>query len=140
MMTTSQVRARGNRRRPSASAPSRGDTGGPCRQLSDEELILVLGVLVGTNLEIPVTASPERPSARHMGNQRMPLHPRRDGDQLHDLPESLPERSAEIVQLARQWAPFGGPPEDEIYVRFGITRECFMQRLAEVNSRRGWER
>lgn len=137
MKITSQIHARSNRHRPKASAPSRGKAGTPRRHLSAEELELVLGVLVGTNLEISSTSRRLRPSARHTGYHSVPPHPDPHDDLLKNQPENLPERSAEIVQLARYWAPYGGPPEDEIYVRFGICRACFLQRLAEINARRG---
>ncbi|MBY3793750.1 hypothetical protein HQP42_15290 [Rhodococcus fascians] len=34
-------------------------------------------------------------------------------------------RVAEYRELARQWKPFGGVPEEEIFVRFGVTKATF---------------
>lgn len=40
----------------------------------------------------------------------------------------------QIVQYARLWAPFGGPPQDEILPRFGLTVPQFTSRLGELIS------
>ncbi len=37
-----------------------------------------------------------------------------------------------MVRLAEIWLPFGGPPEDEIFTRFGITGRAFEARLAQI--------
>ncbi|MCZ4590024.1 hypothetical protein O4328_41440 [Rhodococcus opacus] len=34
-------------------------------------------------------------------------------------------RVAEYLDLARQWKPFGGVPEEEIFVRFGVSKTDF---------------
>ncbi|AHK36176.1 hypothetical protein Pd630_LPD17022 (plasmid) [Rhodococcus opacus PD630] len=31
----------------------------------------------------------------------------------------------ETCALARSWAPYGGPPDEEIFVRFGWTKATF---------------
>jgi hypothetical protein len=40
-----------------------------------------------------------------------------------------PNEAARILELARRWAPYGGPPDDDIFVQFGLTRAEFMNRL-----------
>ncbi|MDV7354638.1 hypothetical protein R4282_16695 [Rhodococcus oxybenzonivorans] len=39
---------------------------------------------------------------------------------------------AEIIRFAEVWAPYGGPPGDEVFVRFGITTAEFRVRLHDV--------
>ena len=36
----------------------------------------------------------------------------------------------EVVEFAEMWSPFGGPPADEIFVRFGMSPERFSRVLA----------
>lgn len=44
-----------------------------------------------------------------------------------------PSREAEVlVGLAQTWAPFGGPPDEEIFIRFGITRSRFTEKLWRI--------
>ena len=40
--------------------------------------------------------------------------------------------AAEIIRFAEVWAPYGGPPGDEVFVRFGITTAQFRARLRDV--------
>lgn len=40
--------------------------------------------------------------------------------------------AADIVQCARMWVPFGGPPADEIFVRFGMSQTRFTERLWQI--------
>ena len=42
---------------------------------------------------------------------------------------------AELVELARRWEPYGGVPEEEIFVRFGISKPLFDTVLAEADNR-----
>ncbi|RYH71196.1 MAG: hypothetical protein EON54_00025 [Alcaligenaceae bacterium] len=44
---------------------------------------------------------------------------------------SHPSEELEILRFAEIWAPFGGPPPDEIFQRFGMTKHRFNQRLWE---------
>ncbi|REE73109.1 hypothetical protein C8E05_2510 [Rhodococcus wratislaviensis] len=45
----------------------------------------------------------------------------------------MPSKEAErILQFARVWAPFGGAPDEEVFVRFGISRTLFPERLWQV--------
>lgn len=37
-----------------------------------------------------------------------------------------------LKETAQQWLPFGGPPAEEILVRFGITLDVFYRRLAHI--------
>lgn len=38
----------------------------------------------------------------------------------------------EMLDLARIWLPFGGPPAGEILVRFGINRTQFHHRILRI--------
>ncbi|WP_109526444.1 hypothetical protein [Nocardia aurea] len=38
----------------------------------------------------------------------------------------------ELLQLAKIWLPYGGPPSEEIVVRFGLSRTAFNRRVLEV--------
>jgi hypothetical protein len=40
--------------------------------------------------------------------------------------------AADIVRCARIWAAFGGPPADEIFVRFGMSEARFAERLWQI--------
>lgn len=46
-----------------------------------------------------------------------------------------PKEAARILELARRWAPYGGPPDDDIFIQFGLTRVEFMNRLANLTRR-----
>ncbi len=46
-----------------------------------------------------------------------------------------PKEAARILELARRWAPYGGPPDDDIFIQFGLTRVEFMNRLAGLTRR-----
>lgn len=39
--------------------------------------------------------------------------------------EPSTSRIAEYLRLAQQWVPYGGVPEEEIFVRFGVTKADF---------------
>ncbi|SEB47548.1 hypothetical protein SAMN04490220_1937 [Rhodococcus jostii] len=44
-----------------------------------------------------------------------------------------PDTEAErLIEFASMWAPFGGAPEEEILVRFGMTTHRFVERLWQV--------
>lgn len=38
----------------------------------------------------------------------------------------------ELLWFACIWAPFGGPPETEVFIRYGITKSKFVERLWQV--------
>ncbi|MFC9839931.1 hypothetical protein ACFVKB_40055 [Rhodococcus sp. NPDC127530] len=38
----------------------------------------------------------------------------------------------EFIDFAEKWAPYGGPPDDETFVTFGMTPARFRQRLHEL--------
>ena len=38
----------------------------------------------------------------------------------------------DILNFARMWAPFGGPPREELYVRFGVHPARFVERLSQI--------
>jgi len=37
----------------------------------------------------------------------------------------------QIVEFAQTWSPFGGPPDEELFVRFGMNRSRFAEVLAD---------
>lgn len=50
------------------------------------------------------------------------------------LPLFTPEELA-LLELARRWAPYGGVEEDEVFIKFGITRSQFYKRVGTLHSR-----
>ncbi|WKN60838.1 hypothetical protein HJ581_0045100 [Rhodococcus opacus] len=40
--------------------------------------------------------------------------------------------SQRLIEFAHMWAPYGGASEEEILVRFGMTRSRFIERLWRV--------
>ena len=54
----------------------------------------------------------------------------RNGRRMKPLTNRV--ESAEFVQFARMWGPFGGPPDEEIFVRFGMSRARFERCLAQI--------
>ncbi|GAB7067157.1 hypothetical protein H7J06_12675 [Mycobacterium hodleri] len=38
----------------------------------------------------------------------------------------------DIVTFMRNWAPYGGPPADEVLAEFGLTREQLVTRYQEI--------
>lgn len=42
-----------------------------------------------------------------------------------------------IIDFAMLWLPYGGPPDEEILVRFGMSEQRFRARLAAIVSDRG---
>lgn len=46
--------------------------------------------------------------------------------------ERLSPDAEALIAFARIWAPYGGPPDDELFVRFGIGRSCFDERLRRI--------
>lgn len=38
----------------------------------------------------------------------------------------------DIVTFMRSWAPYGGPPADEVLPEFGLTREQLVQRYQQI--------
>ena len=38
----------------------------------------------------------------------------------------------DIVTFMRSWAPYGGPPADEVLLEFGLTREQLVARYHQI--------
>jgi hypothetical protein len=108
-----------------------------CRPLSSAELALVVGVLLGRTVEVPTApATQTSASAPASGRDPQPCPDARAcRNRGRELADGLPARWEEIIRLARQWEPYGGPPEEEIYVQFGLPRPDYLDRLARINSR-----
>lgn len=47
-------------------------------------------------------------------------------------PDLSPAEITAIISFARAWAPYGGPPEDELFVQFGVTKARFVEMLGQV--------
>lgn len=45
---------------------------------------------------------------------------------------SLPSESADYIDFAQTWAPYGGPPAEDILVRYGMTTKRFLDALANA--------
>ena len=43
-----------------------------------------------------------------------------------------------ILILVLEWLPFGGPPQDEVWVLFGLAPEHFWARVCHLISEPGW--
>lgn len=56
-----------------------------------------------------------------------PAHPERT--------HTMGREDTELVSFAARWAPFGGPPAEEVFVRFGITLPRFRIRVQEAAAR-----
>jgi hypothetical protein len=41
----------------------------------------------------------------------------------------------ELLRFTISWRPYGQVPEDELFLRFGLTRERFTERLREISCR-----
>lgn len=41
----------------------------------------------------------------------------------------------QIMQFVLRWIPFGGPPDDEMFPRFGLTPSEFRSRFREIVSK-----
>lgn len=40
-------------------------------------------------------------------------------------------QSEELLQFARIWAPYGGAPDEEVFIKFGITGQQFREQIAQ---------
>ena len=63
--------------------------------------------------------SPHR-NATRTGVRRYPRRPRK------------PTESQIMVDFASMWQPWGGAPDDDILVRFGLPEHAFYKRLANI--------
>jgi len=45
----------------------------------------------------------------------------------------------DIVTFMRSWAPYGGPPADEVLPEFGMTRDQLVRRYQEILAHRAAE-
>lgn len=51
------------------------------------------------------------------------------------LPSVIDRSDRDLLTFAVSWLPYGGPPEGEILVQFGLTKEMFPDRLRETVNR-----
>ncbi len=51
-----------------------------------------------------------------------------------------PDEDQLLVALAVEWLPYGGPPADQIWERFGISAEHYWHRLCYLLTLRRWLR
>ena len=124
----------------SAATPQRSTPAMHCRPLSSAELALVVGVLLGRTVEVPTAPATQTAASAPASGRAAHPQPCPDAracrNRGRELADGLPARWEEIIRLARQWEPYGGPPEEEIYVQFGLPRPDYLDRLARINSRR----
>lgn len=76
-------------------------------------------------------------NTRHRdGTERDPGDVAVAGHDTVPRPDALARQwQGELVELARRWEPYGGVPEEEIFVRFGISKPLFDKVLTEANNR-----
>ncbi|EKT79082.1 hypothetical protein WSS_A29379 [Rhodococcus opacus M213] len=48
------------------------------------------------------------------------------------LQPPLSTEQEDFLNFARMWAPFGGPPREELFVRFGMPPSRFVERLRQI--------
>jgi hypothetical protein len=53
----------------------------------------------------------------------------RSVDELQRKAGKLSKFDAAILEFARRWLPYGGPPPDEIWVEFGMSTRRYEQHL-----------
>jgi len=128
----------------SAATPQRSTQAMHCRPLSSAELALVVGVLLGRTVEVPTAPATQTtvsaPTSERDAHPQPCPDARACRNRGREPANGLPARWKEIIQLARQWEPYGGPPEEETYVQFGLPRPEYLDRLARINSRLAPER
>ncbi|MFC0454853.1 hypothetical protein [Rhodococcus jostii] len=64
---------------------------------------------------------------------------RREAERHRARQPKLGKEVEDILDFARTWAPFGGPPEDEIFVNFGMCPSRFAERLWHIIGEFGCE-
>lgn len=75
------------------------------------------------NVDQPDRGSP-------LGPAQAPDHP----NAMRPAPIS-PTEASQILDLARRWAPYGGPPEADIFIQFGVTKAEFIARVIQLTHR-----
>ncbi|RYE43130.1 MAG: hypothetical protein EOP24_29640 [Hyphomicrobiales bacterium] len=71
-----------------------------------------------------ITDQLDRYRAERRRRLRQAQHTRRHGQ--------WPSEQEELIRFARIWAPYGGPPPEEVFVRFGITAKSFAERIRHM--------
>lgn len=72
---------------------------------------------------------------RRRRERRTKAERRRDSERHHVTQLSTQAREVEdILAFARIWAPFGGVPEDETFIKFGMRPWQFIERLWRIVS------
>ena len=90
------------------------------------------------------TDAPRNPNITDQVNQYRTIRrrQRRLKANITRLQEQPPTEKDEVLRLARIWVPYGGPPPDEIFERFGITPQHFADRvrqsLQKLDSTSAW--
>lgn len=46
--------------------------------------------------------------------------------------QSISLKFVQVVEFARQWAPYGGPSDEDIFIRFGMSRPRFNREVWEL--------
>lgn len=50
----------------------------------------------------------------------------------NSLPRNLDREDRAVLLFALRWLPFGGAPQDEVFVEFGMTACQFTERVADL--------
>lgn len=63
--------------------------------------------------------------------------PKRDSSYAPDVSPDIDDRAdRDLLRFTISWLPYGAVPEDELLIRFGLTRSRFPGRLREAIERR----
>ena len=46
--------------------------------------------------------------------------------------QSISPEFAQVIEFARQWAPYGGPSDEDVFIRFGMSRPRFNREVWEL--------
>jgi hypothetical protein len=78
-------------------------------------------------------SKPDRPDVEpEIRRYRLERHKRARTQLQNDPRYCATGESSDMIRFARMWAPFGGAPDDEIMVRFGMTKPRFLDVLMQV--------
>lgn len=57
---------------------------------------------------------------------------RRETERFRAQQQRFSKEVEDILTFARTWAPFGGPPEEEIFIKFGMPTERFVHIVRRI--------
>ncbi|MDV7090367.1 DUF3263 domain-containing protein [Rhodococcus opacus] len=77
-------------------------------------------------------SSPGEQAAPEIRRYRRWQHRRREANQTRAGKPRMDREVEDILEFVRTWAPYGGAPEEEIFVRFGMSPSRFKEKLCEI--------